>query len=84
MRHNIYTKYIRCDDDVNNHIAEKASWKNGVNVKFEYTPPGTPQRNGRLRENLLHVIEEFKHALKMQALRKRISRTNYALSAPCV
>ena len=33
---------------MNNHIAEKSCWKNGLNVKFEYTPPGTPQRNGRI------------------------------------
>ena len=48
VRHNIHTKYIRCNDDVNNHTAEKACRKNGLNVKFEYTPPGTPQRNGRI------------------------------------
>ena len=50
VKHGIKPKYIRCDDSGENHKAEEACWKNGFNVKFEYTPPGTPQRNGRIEK----------------------------------
>ena len=48
VRHNKAAKYIRCDDAGENHKAEEACWRNGFNVQFEYTPPGTPQQNGRI------------------------------------
>jgi hypothetical protein len=41
-------KYIRCDDAPENHKAEELCMKEGINVQFEYTAPGTPQRNGRI------------------------------------
>ena len=41
-------KYIWCDDAPENHKAEQACIKTSISVQFEYTPPGTPQRNGRI------------------------------------
>ena len=45
---NITPKYIRCDDAGENRAAEKLCIAHGIKVQFEYTPPGTPQRNGRI------------------------------------
>jgi hypothetical protein len=41
-------KYIRCDDAGENRALEKACIKAGLGIQFEYTSPGTPQRNGRV------------------------------------
>jgi len=48
VRYQIHPKYICCDDAPENHKAEQACLKHGFNIQFEYTPPGTPQRNGRI------------------------------------
>jgi hypothetical protein len=41
-------KYIRCDDAGENRALEKACINAGLGIQFEYTAPGTPQRNGRV------------------------------------
>ena len=43
----ITPKYVRWDDAPENHKAEQLCLENGFNIQFEYTPSGTPQRNGR-------------------------------------
>jgi hypothetical protein len=45
---NITPQYICCDDAGKNQKAEKYCHANGLKIQFEYTPPGTPQRNGRI------------------------------------
>ena len=49
-------KYIQCDDAGENHKAEIACIKAGIKVQFEYTPPGTPQRNGRIEQKICHLL----------------------------
>ena len=46
--HNITPKYDCCDNASENVATEKECISHGINVQFEYTPPGTPQRNGRI------------------------------------
>ena len=48
VKHDLIVKYIRCDDAPENRKAEKLCVENGINVQFEYTSPGTPQRNARV------------------------------------
>ncbi len=47
-RSKIVVKYIRCDDAGENRALEKTCIKAGLGIQFEYTAPGTPQRNGRV------------------------------------
>jgi hypothetical protein len=42
------TKCIRCDDAKENRSLDKACQDASLGVQFEYTAPGTPQRNGRV------------------------------------
>jgi len=69
-KHNITPKYIRCDDAGENRKAEEKCIKAGLNIQFEYTPPGTPQRNGRIERNLTHIMEELELATKQLELKK--------------
>jgi hypothetical protein len=48
VKTNHRVKYIRCDDAGENRKAAELYIKEGLNVQFEFTPPGTPQRNGRI------------------------------------
>ena len=43
----LHVTYIRCDNAGENLAFEKASKREGMGLKFEYTAPGTPQQNGR-------------------------------------
>ena len=41
-------KFIRCDDAGENYKLEEKCKIKGLGIQFEYTAPGTPQRNGRV------------------------------------
>jgi hypothetical protein len=48
LKTNHRVKYIRCDDVGENRKAAELYIKEGLNVQFEFTPPGMPQRNSRI------------------------------------
>jgi len=48
LKTNHRVKYIRCDDAGENRKAAELCIKEGLNIQFEFTPPGTPQRNSRI------------------------------------
>jgi len=48
MKENIQVKYIRCDDAGENRKLEQECLKAGLGIQFEFTTPGTPQRNSRI------------------------------------
>ena len=39
-------RFIRCDNAGEHRTLEMACDKEGLNITFEYTPPGSPQYNG--------------------------------------
>ena len=47
-KHGIQVKYIRCDDAGENHKFEQEAKQEGLGLQFEYTGPGTPQRNAKV------------------------------------
>jgi hypothetical protein len=66
VKNGITTKYIRCDDAGERRSLDKACQDASLGVQFEYTAPGTPQRNGRVeRQFVMHygrVRAMFNHA----------------------
>jgi hypothetical protein len=48
VKTNHRVKYIRCDDAGENRKTAELCIKEGLNIQFEFTPPGTPQRNARI------------------------------------
>jgi hypothetical protein len=69
-------KYIRCDDAGENKALEKACLTTGLGIQFEYTAPGTPQQNGRVKQKFTtlygRVRSMLNHAGLSQALRHGI------------
>ena len=61
-------KYICCDDAPENHKAEEACIKAGISVQFEYTPPGTPQRNGRIERKFATFYGRMRSTFKSAGL----------------
>ena len=55
-RHEIQVKIIRCDNAVENKVLERESDKNELGIIFEYTAPGTPQKNGVVERAFLTVM----------------------------
>jgi transposase InsO family protein len=48
-KHDLTVKYVRCDNAGKNIKLEEACKKDGLGIQFEYTSPGTPQRNGLVK-----------------------------------
>ena len=73
-KHGINVKYIRCDDAGENTKLEEACLKEGLGIQFEYTAPGTPQRNGRVERKFTtlygRVRTTMDHAGLPEKLRK--------------
>jgi hypothetical protein len=52
LRNNIiFVKILRLDDAGENYALEKACKHEKLCIKFEYSGPGTPQRNGKVEQN---------------------------------
>ena len=47
---NINVKCLRCDDAVENKALEDLFRDKGMGIKFEYSGPRTPQRNGKVEK----------------------------------
>jgi hypothetical protein len=65
-KNNITTKFIRCDDAGENRSLDKACQEARLGIQFEFTAPGTPQRNGRVERKFAthygRVRAMFNHA----------------------
>ena len=55
----IEVKYIRCDDSSKNKAFYNARRSTYYLIKFEFSGPRTPQRNGKLRESFRLSTVEF-------------------------
>ena len=55
-RHKIQVKIIRCDNAGENKVLERESDKNELGISFEYTGPGTPQKNGVVERALVTAM----------------------------
>jgi len=71
-KHNITPKYIRCDDAGENRKAEEKCIKAGLNIQFEYTPPGTPQRNGRIERKFATYYGRIRACYKAAGIEENI------------
>ena len=56
VRHKIQVTIIRCDNAGENKVLERESDKNELGIIFEYTAPGTPQRNGVVERAFVTVM----------------------------
>lgn len=45
-KYGIHVQHTRCNDYSENQDFERACMEVGVDIKFEYTAPVTPQQNG--------------------------------------
>ena len=55
-RHKIQVKIIRCDNAGETEVLETESEKIDLGIIFEYTAPGTPQRNGVVERAFVTVM----------------------------
>ena len=56
----IKVQSIRCDNARENLKFEEECKNQGLKVKFEYTTPGTPQQNGKVRKEICHPCRNDK------------------------
>jgi hypothetical protein len=47
-----FVKYVRLDDARENYSIERASKEKYLGIKFEFSVPRTPQRNGKFKRKL--------------------------------
>jgi transposase InsO family protein len=58
--------YIRCDNSGKNKALQHTIQQKGMNIKFEFTSPGTPQQNGRV-ERKFSILYDYVRSLLNKA-----------------
>jgi hypothetical protein len=56
---NIQVKFLRLDDAEENHALEKECKQQNLAVKFEYSGPSTPQRNGNVERKFQTLYDKI-------------------------
>ena len=54
--YDLQTKFIRCDNAGENKSLEQECIAHNMGIQFEYTPSGTPQRNGRVERKFTYLF----------------------------
>jgi hypothetical protein len=77
-KHGITIKYIRCDDAGEKTKLEEACLKEGLRILFEYTAPGTPQRNGRVEQKFTTLYGQVRATMDHAGLSKKLCKGLWA------
>jgi hypothetical protein len=78
---NIIVKYLRCDDAGENQALEKLCKLEGLGIKFEYSGPRTPQRNGRVERKFQTLYGRVRAMLNGAGLKDEFRSKLWAESA---
>jgi len=61
-------KFIRCDNAGENKSLEEACIAHNMEIVVEYTPAGTPQRNGRVERKFTYLFGKTRSVLNAAGL----------------
>jgi transposase InsO family protein len=59
-KHGVRVERIRCDNAGENKLLETVSRKQGYGLEFEYTPPGSPQFNGKVERKFATIVSRVR------------------------
>ena len=64
--------FIRCDDAGENRSLEAMCKQEGLGIKFEYSGPKTPQRNGRVERKFQTLYSRVRSMMNGAGLKPRM------------
>ncbi|KAG7340680.1 integrase core domain containing protein [Nitzschia inconspicua] len=79
----IVVKTIRCDNAGENKMLEQACRKQGLQIVFEYTAPGTPQQNGVVERKFATLFGKVRSMNNGAGLHDTIRQQLWAEAANC-
>ena len=63
-------KFIRCDNAGENSLLEQNCLSEGLGIEFKYTPPDSPQYNGRLERKIATLFSRLRASMNGAGLPK--------------
>jgi hypothetical protein len=79
--HDLTVKYVSCDNAGENIKLEEACKKAGLGIQFEYTSPGTPQRNARVKQKFAALYGRVRAMMNHAALPHKMRKGLWAKCA---